>query len=271
MVTAASCRVDTPIYQLRSDGSVVPNPLFHRAWDKLHSRCVEYPFAATQVDGKGVILDVGTAKADPAWVTWLAGSSAVVHATDVDPPRFPASGIHFHRADVRALPLGDATVDLVLAVSVIEHIGLSVALVDGPRPAVSTDGHLEAFVELLRVVRPQGRIVLTFPFGRQAGLILGGSARAFNESSLDAYRRLAVPLRLDYYEYQHAGGGWCEEYPSPVRRVGRALRRLAGRTGGDASSAVDGAVTWRRVPRENAQALHRGHVDGVLCSLWRRR
>ena len=43
-------QMTVPLYEMDDDGSIKPNLLFHRAWDKLHSRCIEYPFAAAQLD-----------------------------------------------------------------------------------------------------------------------------------------------------------------------------------------------------------------------------
>ena len=110
------------MYQLDSTGSLVPNLLFHRTWDKLHSRCIEYPYAAFQLGDAESVLDVGTAKADPIWINWLEKLPIEVHATDYDPPDANMERLNYHQCDVRNLDLPDESIDVVLAVSVIEHI-----------------------------------------------------------------------------------------------------------------------------------------------------
>jgi SAM-dependent methyltransferase len=65
------------------------------------------------------------------------------------------SGLEVALADGRELPFPDASFDHAYSISVIEHIG--------------DDGDFKALGELARVVRPGGRIVLTFPFGVAAG------------------------------------------------------------------------------------------------------
>jgi hypothetical protein len=81
--------VIVPMYEMDEYGHVRPNPLFHRPIDKLHSRCIEYPFAASRLGDAKIILDVGTIKADPAWIEWLERLPVKVHATDYDVPLEP--------------------------------------------------------------------------------------------------------------------------------------------------------------------------------------
>lgn len=54
--------VQVPIFEINKDGSVIPNYVFHRSLDKVHSRCIEYPWAASKYSGEKKILDVGSAK-----------------------------------------------------------------------------------------------------------------------------------------------------------------------------------------------------------------
>jgi SAM-dependent methyltransferase len=268
-----SSTLEVPIFELTPDGSIAPNTVFHRAWDKLHSRCIEYPFAASRLGDARIVLDVGSAKSAQPWLAWLGQRSITVHATDVDPPLAGARGVVFHRADVRALPFRDATFDLVFAVSVLEHIGLHAPLVASETPRVSTTGDLEAFAELVRVLKPGGGIVLTFPFGERASLILRDTARAYDTASLSGFERLADAVVRDYYEYQFADRAQLyEEMPSKRTRVMRyATRLLRERTANLTGANIEGAVTWRRIPMARASARHRGHVDGVLCSHWQKR
>ena len=167
--------VGVPIFQMTESGHVAPNPIFHRPYDKLHSRCIEYPFAAATLGSAGSLLDVGTAKADAVWVRWLAGLPIDVCATDYDEPSIPMGRLPFYRADVRALPFSDRMFDLVFAVSVIEHIGLAQPQVNTPcLPGIDQEGDVAAVRELVRVLKCDGKLVMTFPFGVVDGLILGG-------------------------------------------------------------------------------------------------
>lgn len=277
----SNMRVNVPIFEADPDGAIRPNPLFHRPWDKLHSRCVEYPFAAAQAEGATCLLDVGTAKADPVWIQWLNALDAEVHATDFDPPDNPLGALQFHQADIRDLPLEDETFDCILAVSVIEHIGLDSCQVDSSdQPETSTDGDLQAVHELARILRPGGRLVMTFPYGPKDELILGSVARNYTEQGIARFGRILTPTRLDYYEYQHAGTPKrYDEYGGngPLARASRLLSVALDRTTGRQRTVafrdgqLPGAVTWRRLPRTESSATQRGHVDGVMCGVWEKR
>jgi SAM-dependent methyltransferase len=269
--------VGVPIFQMTDGGDIIPNPLFHRSYDKLHSRCIEYPFAASTLATAGSLLDVGTAKADAVWVRWLAGLPIDVHATDYDEPTIPMGRLPFHRADVRRLPFSDRMFDLVFAVSVIEHIGLPDPQVLTSRlPPIDQEGDVVAVRELLRVLKHDGRLVMTFPFGAVDGLILGGSARAYTRHSLSRFDRVARLVDARYYEYQHAVRvEHYDEYPS-AKTATVGCGGLTEECEASASGAVrpkrlpdlPGVVTWRNVPLDQTVATHRLHVDGVLCGVW---
>lgn len=270
--------VVVPIFELDAEGWVLPNPIFHRAWDKLHSRCIEYPFAASRVGNAEAILDVGTAKADNLWIRWLDNLPITVHATDYDPLVFPAHNLIFHQSDVRNLPIEDNFFDRILAVSVIEHIGLEKPQVNAEiAPSTSVQGDEDAFRELVRLLKHGGEIIMTFPFGTTDGLILGDVARNYTLQTLGRFEKHARPVFLSYYEYQFAH---CKdiylEYPpkkSPYHLFKDFLGLETKKTSKERIAqlpVLSGGVTWRRIPLHDAQSTQCGHVDGVLCGVWRK-
>jgi SAM-dependent methyltransferase len=270
--------VSAEIYILNDDGSVRPNPIFHRPWDKLHSRCIEYPYGASKLGDAKKILDVGTVKSDPLWIRWLKNLPLEVHATDFDLPDQPFRGINFHQADVRNLPINSSSFDKILAISVIEHIGLdSPQVLAEKKPESNPDGDIDAVRELIRLLRPEGELIMTFPFGQRSGRL--PEARLYSIDSLDRFKRVAKPVSLDYYEYQYARYGQLyPEFPraeksrwSRLKRFVRPPRRDKPRIEKSlAPPAHLGAVTWRRQPLEQAQATHFRHIDGVLCGVWKK-
>jgi len=272
-------RVWVPIFELDGNGELKPNPVFHRSYDKLHSRCIEYPFAAWQLGEAERLLDVGTAQADPVWVRWLTGLPIEVHATDYDHPPSLFGELSFHRADVRRLPLPDDAFDKILAVSLVEHVGLRDPQVRSPaKPVPGVEGDAEAVRELARVLKPGGELIMTVPFGVPDGAILGGTARGYTADSIARFEACLDPVRLHYYEYQYSQRlGLCTEFASqasPARQVcSRLLRRWRKRTAPPEAAnppELSGVATWRRRPMEDARATHVGHIDGVLCGVWRK-
>ncbi|MEG4857830.1 tetratricopeptide repeat protein [Microcoleus sp. K1-B6] len=239
--------VITPIFRLNENGTIKPNPLFHRPWDNLHSRCIEYPFAASQLGDAKCILDVGTVKSDLAWISWLEGLPIDVYATDYDPPLQPFNQIQFCQSDVRKLPFKDETFDKIIAVSVIEHIGLQAPQVNSPQlPLVDQSGDLEAVKELARILKVNGELIMTLPFGVKDELILGNQARNYTIKSIQKFDQFLSPIKMEYYEYKKRGNN--EKY----------------------DDELPGLVNWYLLPLTQTQALHKGHTEGVICGVWKK-
>lgn len=259
-------QVCTPMWRIDSDGAVMPNLLFHRPWDKLHSRCIEYPFAASHLGEAHKVLDVGTSKSDSIWIEWLSELPVEVYATDYDPPAADMKSLHFLQSDVRNINLSDDSFDAVLAVSVIEHIGLEIPQVNRPDlPSIDSDGDLAAVAELTRILKPGGKLIMTFPFGQEDCLILNNSARCYSLEGVRRFERYLRPKQLDYYEYQH------RRYPSLYvehPRSGTPAVKPTDPVPEKTLPELAGAVTWRRLPLSATRATHHGHVDGILCGIW---
>lgn len=77
----------------------------------------------------------------------FAARGATVYAVDLTPPRSRGPGLHRIRATAAAVPLPDASVDLVFCASLIEHV---------PRPE-------EILREIERVLKPGGTAYVSFP------------------------------------------------------------------------------------------------------------
>ncbi|MFM6452644.1 MAG: tetratricopeptide repeat protein [Planktothrix sp.] len=235
------------MFKLDQQGKIKPNPLFHRPWDNLHSRCIEYPFAASQLGEAKCILDVGTTKSDPAWISWLEGLPIDVYATDYDSPLQPFNKVQFLQGDVRNLPFQDETFDKIIAVSVIEHIGLESPQVNSrDLPSVDQDGDLHAVKELARILKVNGELIMTLPFGIKDGLILGNQARNYTIKSIQKFDRYLYPLKMEYYEYKKRINN--EKY----------------------DNELPGLVNWYLIPLTQAKALHQGHTEGVICGVWKK-
>lgn len=309
--------VGIKIFETDKNGAIEPNPIFHRPWDKLHSRCIEYPFAAYQLDkftGESIssysnqgkkngiprVLDVGTAKADPIWVRWLVSLPIKVYLTDYDLPEQANQFKNFYRADLRDLPFPDNCMDQVLAISVIEHIGLDTPQVNSIQfPVCSNTGDLDAVREMVRVLKPGGELVMTFPLGDRDSLILGGEARSYSLNGIQHFEQYAQSIVLDYYEYQYVDNehiyieyippqSACKNLLDAISTASKVLKNRLhelGKVGTPIPQSIpksisptniyrrerDGVVTWRRVPIESTQATHYKHVDGVLCGVWRKK
>ena len=262
-----------PMYEKDERGHITPNLLFHRTHDRLHSRCIEYPFAASNLGDAKIILDVGSAKGNKLWMSWLDSLNIDVYATDYDELSYPVKNIKFRKSDIRKLDFQANTFDKIIAVSVIEHIGLdNPQVLNKEKPKTEDAGDVKAFKELLRILKGGGEIIMTFPFGIRDELILGDEARNYTENSIKKFSSLAKPVLLEYYEYQHSRyNKLFRENQNLFSKIKSKLLSAFKENKNEASGAgLIGPVTWRCIPRHKTQAKHYHHVDGVLCGIWRK-
>jgi SAM-dependent methyltransferase len=245
----------------------------------LHSRCIEYPFAASQVYDCNKILDVGTTKSDPTWIAWLESLPIEVHAIDYDKPNFQFKNITFHESDLRDIPIDDNSFDIVLAVSVIEHIGLEDPQVFSSKlPKKEIDGDIKAVKELIRIIKPGGRLVMTLPFGKPDVIATDKSSRIYTLETIKEFGRHSTLTSLDYYEYQYSK--YLNVYPEyiPQKRKNLDLQNLffGRKKGGMRPASISqlpkhfGVVTWRKILLEDASATHYWHTDGIVCGIWKK-
>jgi len=275
-------QVTVPMYEIDAEGAVLPSPLFHRTIDKLHSRCIEYPFAAALIAPAERILDTGIAHADPIWIQWLESLSIEVHATDYDPVPIQFNHIRFHQADIRRIPIQDGYFDKIVAISIIEHIGMEFPQVTlSTMPPIAPDGDVDAVKELARLLKHGGDLIMTVPFGK-SGLGSDIHTRVYTTTTIKKFEQWISPVSLDYYEYQYrARQKLCYEFPPKktyvqkihekrFELINREMKREAKRIAKEKQPKLAGGITWRRIPMEETEAIHYGHADGILCGVWRK-
>ena len=124
------------------------------------------------------ILDVGTRES--ILPTYLSSMGASVTATDISTVQIKSGpGIHVQTADATDLPFEDNSFDDVICTACIKHI--------------PEDG--KAVSEMLRVLKPNGLLAITFDFGKEYEEFPSKTTgrRIYDANSV--YERLVIPFR----------------------------------------------------------------------------
>ena len=125
-------------------------------------RVIEVPWVLSRLVDGGRVLEVGYAYAEPAYLAGLL--RADIELLGVDLAERDVEGMERLTAGVRSLPLSDGSVDQVLLVSTLEHVGAD-ATIYGLEPGDDLGSRTDALRELRRVLRPRGSLLVTVPLG----------------------------------------------------------------------------------------------------------
>ena len=208
----------------------------------LDERVVEYPWALTRC-APGRTLDAGsTLNHSHVLDAFLprVGQLSIVTLTPED-ISFPERGVEYQYADLRDLPFPDSSFDMVVSISTLEHIGMDNRSY-GADVGAAADPAREtelAVRELMRVLKPEGRMLLTVPYGRRED---HRWFRQLDEDDLEALRSWFQPARIEVTVFAYSASGWqrsslnaarqahYRDYtqdPSPVEDRAAAARAVA--------------------------------------------
>ncbi len=173
---------------------------------RLTERLLEYPFIHQNIPfgGEGKILDVGSGSS--LLPLELAATGYQVWAIDLR-KQYHRSIRHnnfiFVCGDIRKTNFPDAFFDAVTAVSSIEHVGFGSS-------ETNFSGDKDACQEILRILKPEGKFLLTVPFGLEGVYSIKGrsqwSARLYNLPSL---KKLLASFEIEQIAFALLDrGGW---------------------------------------------------------------
>jgi SAM-dependent methyltransferase len=178
--------------------------------DRLDERVVEYPWLSSRSEDWGVrVVDAGSTLNYPDLLAHprLRDRAVVVYnlqqgwrATD--------HRVAYVTGDLRRIAIRDDSVDLVVCISTLEHIGLDATQLYTRDPRFREDRPEDfrvALREFRRILGPGGRLMVTVPFGRAANL---GWLQQFDRAGVDEIVRAFGGDVIDASFFKYEPEGW---------------------------------------------------------------
>jgi SAM-dependent methyltransferase len=169
----------------------------------VNERIVEVPFvinALVKQGGNIKVLDLGCAES----LMPLYLSSLNYDVTGLDCRDYPymASNFKFEKGDILNLPFSDCSFDTVLCVSTLEHIGIGFY----NDPVYSDGSDQKAIKEMNRVLKNDGQLILTVPFGVKR---VNEQQRVYDLSSLEEILNDFSIKELRFFSNERKEGAVC--------------------------------------------------------------
>lgn len=158
-------------------------------------RYIEYPFVVRNLPKPPAkILDVGCSGS--FFPLLLASFGCEVYGIDLREyaiiNKLTINNFKFVKGDIRKTAFEDEYFDAVAAISTLEHIGLSGRYAGDDDP----DGDKKAVIEMKRILKPKGIMLLTIPFGKAK--IIKPYSRIYDANLI---KQLIKDLKIESEEY----------------------------------------------------------------------
>lgn len=172
---------------------------------RVGERSVEYPWVHKKLKWvtKKKILDVGCKEGLP--ITDILRKENIVYGIDPNiDTQITQENLLIFPGDIRETNLPENSVDVVVAVSTLEHIGVA-----GRYGVTKSDdlGDLNAAREIHRILKPEGFFCGTVPFGKGKSLPLN---RLYDGARLHRLLDGYELIDLTYYKYYENYELWLE-------------------------------------------------------------
>lgn len=116
------------------------------------------------------------------------------------------SGISYVFDDLRTCPFRDEFFDTIISLSTIEHIGLDNEVFTGSKEDQKISGdYKEAILEFYRLLKPGGKLYLSFPFGKKAN---HGWFQVFDKEMVENLLATFNPKTYEALFFKYFPDGW---------------------------------------------------------------
>jgi SAM-dependent methyltransferase len=202
-----SVLADSAALRMFHDGMTLPEEFGH-GFDE---RCVEYPWVFSHLESSDVkILDAGSTFNHQVILVSPLLANRKIHILTLGPEAqcFWNRGVSYLFEDLRDLPYRSDYFDAIACISTLEHIGMDNSQFAGTgfKEQASRD-YLQAIDEMLRVLKPGGKLMITVPFGKYVN---HGFFQQFNETMIQTIRSLHPSTTTTFFRYTDTGWQRCE-------------------------------------------------------------
>jgi SAM-dependent methyltransferase len=231
--------------ELRISEAIIDNTLLEKFSVKqipdgygiaIDERVVEYPWLFSQLSGKeSLFLDAGSTFNFEYLLSQEKLQSKKIHICTYYPesPNFNEKGVSYIYSDLRRLPYKDNLFDEIVCQSTIEHIDMDNSIYgyspDGDKTNQNKSyAYLDAIKELIRILKPQGLFLLTFPFGKYENHVFfqqfDGEMLSLIEDELDTKGMLEISF-IKYLQsgWKFASQEECSEMESFNPHTGKGM------------------------------------------------
>jgi SAM-dependent methyltransferase len=180
---------------------------------RIDERIIEYPWVISKLnESSKIILDAGSTFNFDLILEHpkLKGKEITICTLYPESPNFVERRINYVFADLRNLLFRDNCFDTVVSISTIEHIGMDNSIYGEQssenRLGAKSYSYLEAILEYLRVLKHDGQMLLTAPFGAYEN---HGFFQQFDSEMLSKLKSLLQKHgkveTIDFYKYEERG------------------------------------------------------------------
>jgi SAM-dependent methyltransferase len=207
--------IDNDIFQGTSD---IPLQFGSR----IDERVVEYPWVYSRLhDNPGVVLDAGSALNYQFLLDRkpIADSNLTICTLSPEKRSYWKRSISYVFGDLRNTNFRDASFDVVISISTIEHIGLdNTLLYTEDRSKKETDklSYLSAVGEFKRLLKPGGTCFITVPYGQAKN---HGWFQVFDASMVELVLDAFNPAQSELAYFAYTESGWTKSDKSSLQNA----------------------------------------------------
>ena len=180
---------------------------------RLDERAVEYPWVFSRLSLKPTrFLDAGSAMNFEQFVRHLRNKKKEITIFNLAPEKqcFWHQKVSYQFGDLRNLPYKDGWFDEIVCISTLEHVGMDNRGYGTEIEEYSKGDYKVAILELIRVLRKDGQLLITLPFGKPQDIRRGNGIfmQQFSSEHLRQLENILVGCNINTQFFQYINDGW---------------------------------------------------------------